>query len=69
MLIRVKESLRLLSAAVVQIGVNTTSLHNVLEIVFGLSVTDEVDFFAGQFCFILGASIANRRQLSVYSVR
>jgi hypothetical protein len=32
-----------------------------------LSVTDEVDFFAGQFC--LGASIANRRQLSVYSVR
>ena len=56
--IPVKESLRLLSAPVIQVGVHTTALHNVLKIVIGLSVTDQVNFFAVQFLRYFKPSIA-----------
>jgi len=32
--------------------VNTTSLHNTLQVKISLSVTDQVNFFAGQFPLI-----------------
>jgi len=38
-------------------------LNNIPKIEIRLAMTDKVNFFAAQFYFILGASIANQKQL------
>lgn len=53
MLIGLKKCIRLRSSEVVQAGVHSATLYNVLEIVIRLAMTDQIDFFAAQFSLIL----------------
>jgi 1,4-dihydroxy-2-naphthoyl-CoA hydrolase len=52
-----KKRLCLSKAPLIKTAVHTASLNNVLEIVVGLSVANDVDFFSVQFSIILGAKI------------
>src|SRR5687767_6519156 len=44
----------LCSALFIEIGIDSTSLNDVLKIVFRLTVAYQIYFFAAQFCTILG---------------
>lgn len=53
-LIRRKKGRSLLAAIVIQIRINTTSLHDASKVEIGLAMTYKVNFFGDQFCAILG---------------
>jgi hypothetical protein len=56
--VRLKKSLRLGKTSGIQARVDATALHNVLKIEIRLSMTNQVYFFAAQFCVIFGRAFA-----------
>ena len=63
-MVGVEECLGLSTTTVVEAGINSTALYDVLKVEIGLSVTYQIDFFAAQFSVILAASIVNQNQLT-----
>ena len=51
-LVMFEKSFGLSTSFRIEAAIHTTALHNVLEVIIGLTVTDDVDFFSDQFSII-----------------